>query len=81
MNRLGSLLSIVHVAFQAMTAPIRNRRQLAAIQCLMAVSDAKDAFRQAKVRGDTRRQHEAADRLKAATTDLLRAEQRMGWRV
>lgn len=78
---IGSLLSIVHVAFQAMTAPIRNRHQTAAIRCLMAVSDAKDAFRQAKVRGDTRRQHEAADRLKAATTDLLRAEQRMGWRA
>ena len=78
---IGSLLSTVHVAFQAMTAPIRNRRQSAAIRCLMAVSDAKDAFRQAKVRGDTRRQHEAAERLKAATTDLLRAEQRMGWRV
>lgn len=78
---IGSLLSVAHVAFQAMTAPIRNRRQSAAIRCLMAVSDAKDAFRQAKVRGDTRRQHEAADRLKAATTDLLRAEQRMGWRV
>lgn len=78
---IGSLLSIAHVAFQAMTAPIRNRRQGTAIRCLQAVSDAKDAFRQAKVRGDTRRQHEAADRLKAATTDLLRAEQRMGWRV
>ena len=78
---IGSLLSVAHVAFQAMTAPIRYRRQSAAIRCLMAVSDAKDAFRQAKVRGDTRRQHEAADRLKAAMTDLLRAERRMGWRV
>lgn len=81
MNRLGSLLSIAPTAFQAITAPIRNRRVSVAIKALRAVSDAKDAVRQAKVRGDTRRQHEAVERLKSATTDLLRAEQRMGWKA
>lgn len=77
---IGSLLSAAHVAFQAMTAPIRNRRQSAAIRCLQALSDAKDEVRRAKVRGDTRRQHEAATRLQSATTALLRAEQSMGWK-
>ena len=78
---IGFTLYRAHIAFQAITAPIRNRRQSAAIRCLMAVSDAKDAVRRARVRGDTRRQHEAEVRLKAATTDLLRAEQRMGWKA
>lgn len=81
MTILGSLFLRAHVAIQAMTAPIRNRRLSVAIKALDAVSDAKDALRQAKVRGDTRRQHEALTRLQAATTDLLRAERRMGWKA
>lgn len=77
---IGSLLSAAHVAFQAMTAPIRNRRQSAAIRCLQAVSDAKDEVRRAKVRGDTRRQHQATARLQSAMTELLRAERKLGWK-
>ena len=55
--------------------PLRRRR---AIRALAARSAAADALRQAKVRGDTRLQHEAQVRLTAATTDLLRAELAMG---
>ena len=55
--------------------PLRQRR---AIHALAARSAAADALRQAKVRGDTRLQHEAQVRLTAATTALLRAELAMG---
>ncbi len=55
--------------------PLRQRR---AIRALAARAAAADALRQAKVRGDTRLQHEAQVRLTAATTDLLRAELAMG---
>lgn len=77
---IGYLASVAHTAFQAVTAPIRARRRTVAITAMRAVSDAKDAYRSAKVRGDTRRQHEAEVRLRSATTDLLRAERRMGWK-
>ena len=56
-------------------APLRRRR---AIRALAARCAAADALRRAKVRGDTRRQHEAQARLTAATTALLRAELAMG---
>lgn len=68
---IGDILYGGHVAFQALTRPIRQRRAVAALR---AVSDAKDAYRRAKVRNDTRAQHYAYERLCKATTDLLRAE-------
>lgn len=77
---IGSLLLRAHVVVQAITAPIRTLRQRHAIACLKAVSDAKDAYRQAKVRGDCRKQHEAGERLKIARTTQLRAELAMGGR-
>lgn len=55
--------------------PFRRRR---ALKALVVRSEAADALRQAKARGDTRTQHEAQDRLTRATTDLLRAELEMG---
>ncbi|WP_313454660.1 hypothetical protein [Brevundimonas sp.] len=77
---LGYLFLRAHVAFQAVTAPIRKRRQSTVVRCLQAVSDAKDEVRRAKVRGDTRRQHQAMARLQSAMTELLRAERRLGWK-
>lgn len=70
---IGSLLSIAHAAFQAMTAPIRNRRQSAAIRCLMAVSDAKNAFRQRDAERETERRHVeriCADLVQGCRTDV-----------
>ena len=40
---------------------------------------AKDALEAARKRKDTRGQHEASERLKAATTALLRQETRKPW--
>ncbi|MEC7797023.1 MAG: hypothetical protein VX755_06835 [Pseudomonadota bacterium] len=72
---IGYILDRAHVAFQAITRPLRERRSnKTLIKCLAAVSDAKDALRRAKVRGDTRAQHYAYERLCKAQTDLLRAE-------
>lgn len=68
---LGYILDRAHVAFQAATRPIRERR---AIVALNAVSDAKDAYRRAKVRGDTRALHDTAERLLKARNEQLRAE-------
>lgn len=67
----GTILYGAHRAFQAITWPIRERR---AIASLKAVSDAKDTYRAAKVRGDTRAQADAASKLIAARNDQLRAE-------
>lgn len=50
---------------------IRVRR---ALKALAAYSAAKDAHRQAKVAGDTRRQHETQRALESAMTARLRAE-------
>lgn len=77
---LGYLFLRAHVAIQAVTAPIRKRQQSTVVRCLQAVSDAKDEVRRAKVRGDTRRQHQATARLQSAMTELLRAERRLGWK-
>jgi len=68
---LGYVLYGLHIAFQRIAAPIRQRR---AIRALRQVSDAKDACRMARVRGDTRAQHEAESRLLAARNEQLRAE-------
>lgn len=68
---IGYAVDLAHRAFQAITWPIRERR---AIASLRAVSDAKDAYRAAKVRGDTRAQADAASRLIAARNEQLRAE-------
>lgn len=57
---------------------LRTFRQRHAIRCLAERSAAKDALRQAKVRGDTRAQHEAQARLNAATTAQLKAEANLG---
>ena len=80
MIRLGHILYGLHWTFQAVTAPIRKRRQSTVVRCLQALSDAKDEVRRAKVRGDTRRQHQATARLQSAMTELLRAERRLGWK-
>lgn len=77
---IGSILLRAHVAIQSLAKPIRQARERHAIACLKAVSDAKDAYRQAKVRGDCRKQHEAGERLKTARTAQLRAELAMGGR-
>ena len=68
---IGHVLYLAHVAFQAVTRPFRERRAIAALQ---AVSDAKDAYRSAKVRGDTRAQAAAEAVLRQARTAQLRAE-------
>lgn len=68
---IGDLLYGAHVAFQALTRPIRRCRAVAALR---AVSDAKDAYRRAKVRGDRRGQHAAEVELRRARTVQLRAE-------
>jgi hypothetical protein len=68
---LGYILDRAHIVFQAITQPIRERR---AISALNAVSEAKDAYRRAKVRGDTRTLHDTAERLLKARNEQLRAE-------
>lgn len=50
------------------------RRPDPRIKALAERSAAKDEYRQAKVRGDTRRLHEAEQRLQAATLRVLRLE-------
>jgi HAMP domain-containing protein len=67
----GDALYLAHVAFQAVTRPFRERRALAASK---ALSDAKDAYRAAKVRGDTRAQAAAEVAVLRARTAQLRAE-------
>lgn len=59
---------------------LRPFRQRDALRCLAERSDAADALRRAKVRGDTRAQHDAQVRLTAATTAQLRAEASLGLR-
>ena len=71
MITLGDILYGAHVGFQAVTRPFRERRAIAALQ---AVSDAKDAYRAAKVRGDTRAQAAAEVAVFRARTAQLRAE-------
>lgn len=51
--------------------PIRRRKAIAA---LSAYSEAKDAYRRAVVRGDTRKQGEAARELRRAMMIRLAAE-------
>lgn len=68
---IGYFLYGLHVGFQAMTRPIRQRRAMSAMR---AVSDAKDAYRRARVRGDKRGQGQAEAKLLAARTAQLRAE-------
>ncbi|WP_295709537.1 hypothetical protein [uncultured Brevundimonas sp.] len=72
---LGSLLSIAHTAFQAVTAPIRNRAD-PRITALAAYSALKDEYRRALVAGDKRKQGELAPRVRDAMTARLRAETR-----
>lgn len=68
---IGEFIYSAHVALQTITRPIRQRRAIAALR---KVSDAKDAYRAAKVRGDKRAQHTAETQLVAARTEQLRAE-------
>jgi len=72
---LGSLLSIAHTAFQAVTAPIRNRPD-PRIKALASYSALKDEYRRALVAGDKRKQGELAPRVREAMTARLRAETR-----
>ena len=55
--------------------PFRRRK---ALRALAAYTKAKDAYRRAVVRGDTRRQHEAQAVLNAAMIARLRAEVALG---
>jgi len=55
--------------------PLRRRR---AIRALAAYSDAKDAYRRAVARGDTRLQAATLPVLNAAMTARLRAEAALG---
>lgn len=55
--------------------PLRRRR---ALKALRAYSEAKDAYRRAVVRGDTRRMHETLAVLNAAMIARLRAEVALG---
>lgn len=68
---IGDALYLAHVVFQAVTRPFRERRALAALK---ALSNAKDAYRAAKVRGDTRAQAAAEVAVYRARTAQLRAE-------
>lgn len=70
---IGSAFSIAHRAFQAITAPIRNRHD-PRIKALAAYSSLKDEYRRAKVIGDTRKQGEIAPRVREAMNARLRAE-------
>ena len=72
---LGSLLSIAHTRFQAVTAPIRNRPD-PRITALAAYSAVKDEYSRALVAGDKRKQGELAPRVRDAMTARLRAETR-----
>lgn len=54
--------------------PIRRRKAIAA---LSAYSEAKDAYRRAVVRGDTRKQAETSRALQAAMTARLAAENKL----
>ena len=71
MITLGDIVYGAHVAFQVVTRPIRERRAIAALE---AVSKAKNAYRAAKVRGDTRAQAAAEVAVFRARTAQLRAE-------
>lgn len=72
---IGSLLSIAHTAFQAVTAPIRNCPD-PRTEALAAYSALKDEYRRALVAGDKRKQGELAPRVRDAMTARLRAETR-----
>lgn len=78
---IGFLFSIAHTAFQAVTAPIRNRKVARAFATQRALSDAKDRLRRAKLRNDTRSIHHAEAEVYRARTAQLSAEQRMGWKA
>lgn len=78
---IGSLLSIAHVAFQAMTAPIRNRKVARAFAAQRDLSEAKDRLRHAILRKDKRSIHHAEAEVHRARTAQLSAERAMGWRV
>jgi len=73
---IGSLLSVAHDAFQAMTAPIRNRRQSAT----SAWSNGRQRFHSTNP-ADDRGRGEIAKANRTLCLDALRAEQRMGWRA
>ena len=59
----------------ALLRPLRRRR---ALQALAAYTKAKDAYRRAVVRGDTRKQAETQAVLNAAMIARLRAEVALG---
>ena len=59
----------------ALLKPLRRRR---ALRALAAYSEAKDAYRRAKLAGDTRRIGETLPALNAAMTARLRAEVALG---
>lgn len=59
----------------ALLKPLRRRR---ALRALAAYSEAKDAYRRAKLAGDTRRMHETLPALNAAMIARLRAEVALG---
>lgn len=72
---IGSFLSIADRAFQAVTAPIRNRPD-PRIKALASYSALKDEYRRALVAGDKRKQGQLAPRVRDAMTARLRAETR-----
>lgn len=77
---IGSILSIAHTLFQALTAPFRNRPD-PRIKALASYSALKDEYRRALVAGDKRKQGELAPRVRDAMTAQLSAERAMGWRA
>lgn len=78
---IGYLFLRAHVAVQAVTAPIRNRKVARAFAAQRELSDAKDKLRHAKLRKDTRSIHHAEAEVHRARTAQLSAERAMGWRV
>lgn len=78
---IGSLLSVAHDAFQAVTAPIRKRKVAQAFAAQRALSDAKDKLRHARLRKDTRSIHQAEAQVRRARTAQLSAERATGWRA
>lgn len=76
---LGYALLFAHNAFQAITAPIRNRKADRAFAAQRALSDAKDVLRRARLRKDTRSIHQAEAEVYRARTAQLSAERAMGW--
>lgn len=78
---LGYLFLRAHVAVQAVTAPIRNRKVARAFAAQRELSDAKDKLRHAILRKDKRSIHHAEAEVHRARTAQLSAERAMGWRV